>query len=227
MRTVTTLSLAALTLAQHDGHDHAEAGSGAVTWEWAGIFAVDGHDLSLNLFPDSTGAWPDPTMTMVFLPTTTVTEAGMHGMETEAEHGFEATCTEVEPCEVDANACTITPAEDACFMLHLEGAAATYTVRTAGMTGLTIFAQHGMGEFAGATHYLTEGAENIMPVATMMGDDAHDHGGGAEATNNTPVIIGVVIGCIVAAVALIGVIGYVNNKPKAAGAPDNGVVAAA
>ena len=169
MRTVTTLSLAALTLAQHDGHDHAEAGSGAVTWEWAGIFAVDGHDLSLNLFPDSTGAWPDPTMTMVFLPTTTVTEAGMHGMETEAEHGFEATCTEVEPCEVDANACTITPAEDACFMLHLEGAAATYTVRTAGMTGLTIFAQHGMGEFAGATHYLTEGAENIMPVATMMG----------------------------------------------------------
>ena len=227
VRTFAALSLAALSSAQHN---HAEQGSGPASWEWAGMFAVDGHDLTYSFQPVG-GSWAESSIRVVILPATAVTDAGLHALEAEANHGFAETCTEREPCEVDSTLCTITPVEDACFFLHLEGTTASFTIRTTGMTGIAIFAEHFMSEFepAAGPHYLREGTEDIEPVATIAGDDAHDHGATAPAGGLSSIAtVIIVVGAILGVIIIIGVAGYFNNsKPAVSGAPDTGVMAAA
>lgn len=146
---------------------------GEEAFEWAGIFSTSAATYTWTA-QKVNGAYAASTMKMVVLPATTITEAALHLLETEAGHGFAATCTVVEPTE------TITAMEDACYELHMEGATqSTFTIATGGASGIAIFTEHLPSEFEDDTHYLRSlGGSDVDPVATIdesTSHDDHDH----------------------------------------------------
>jgi len=197
-----------------DGHDHGEASSGLIVPEFGGIFATTGNSHSFTL-QQVDGAYAAATMTVVMLPTTDPTEATLHSLEVEAEHGFEATCTEVEPGE------TIVPVEDACFELHLEGTDSVFTIDTTGLTGLAIYAEHDLAEFERDAHYLMDSSgADVEAVATFTGEDhaAHDEAAPPPPAAAEGVPVGAIIGIIAGVVVLIvigsGAAFYMHKKGK-------------
>merc|ERR1719498_1811797 len=72
-------------------------------------------------------------------------------------------------CEVVEDGGSMTPAaEGSCFELHVAsgGADSTFTINTAGITGLVVYAQHLPIEFERDKHYLYDAAgTDIEPVA--------------------------------------------------------------
>lgn len=146
------------------------------SYEWGGIFAT----------PQSTYTWiaqsatagqtnyADPSMKMVVLTATDAEEATLKALEDEAKHGFEETCTVVEPGG------TITPTEDACFELHFEGGdTSSFTINAANAANMAIFTAHLPSEFERDTHYFQDASSaDVEPAHTLSGDshDGHDHG---------------------------------------------------
>ena len=168
----------------HDGHDHGdhddhgdehgdEHGDG---FEWAGVFEMDDstHTWSMQKVD---GDYADPTMWLVLIPTDTPTESTMHDLESGVDALVDAGCTVVE----DGESMSSIAAEGSCFELHVgTGDDSTYTIDTAGINGMAMYAQHVPTEFERDQHYLKDSAgTDIEPVA-QEGAGAHDHGHGNE-----------------------------------------------
>ena len=201
----------------HDDHDHDDHGSGesSAAFEWAGIFEVSGATHTFTL-QQVGGSYAEDHMKVVMLPTSSPTESTLHTLESEAEHSFEETCTEVEPGE------TITPAEDACFELHLEGTDSAFTIDTSGLSGLAIFTEHNPSEFERDTHYLTDSSGADVEAVAIIDEDTdhsgHDHGGGSSDGLPTGALIGIIAGVVVVIGALVGAAVCVMNKKPSASA---------
>ena len=149
-------------------------------FEWAGIFAVSSasHTWSMQKVD---GSYADQTMQLVLIPTTNLVEAEMHTLESTAETLFAGACTVVEDTE------SMTPAPGgSCFELHVgSGDDSTFTIVTAGLSGLAMYAEHVPTEFERTKHYFYDSAgTDIEPLAQegAGGDHAdHDHGGSDHA----------------------------------------------
>jgi len=119
------------------------------------------------------GAYADPTMDVVLIPTDTPTEETMESLEPTGNTLITGTCTVVE------DGGSITPvAGGSCFKLTVgTGADSTFTINTTGIAGVVIFAQHVPTEFERDTHYLFDAAGvDIEPVAQESGGGhAHHH----------------------------------------------------
>jgi len=156
----------------HDDHDH----GGEEVFEWAGVFEMDDatHTWSMQKVD---GDYADPTMWLVLIPTDSPTEDTMHDLEGGIDALVDAGCTVVEDGEAMANI----DASGTCFELHVgTGDDTTYTINTAGITGMAMYAQHVPTEFERDQHYLKDSAGvDIEPVA-QEGAGAHDHGHGEE-----------------------------------------------
>ena len=177
------VSLHVLMEESHDGHDHGdhndhndhgdEHGDG---FEWAGVFEMDDstHTWSMQKVD---GDYADPTMWLVLIPTDTPTESTMHALESDVDALVDAGCTVVE----DGESMSSIASEGSCFELHVgTGDDSTYTIDTAGITGMAMYAQHVPTEFERDQHYLKDSAgTDIEPVA-QEGAGAHDHGHGNE-----------------------------------------------
>ena len=156
-------------------HDHGHAGP----FEWAGVFEIadSSHTWTMQKVD---GAYADPSMRLVLIPTDAATEEAMEAAEEGVGEMIEGdSCTVIEDGE------TMTPiaAEGSCFELHVGvGDDSTFTIDTTGVSALAAYAQHVPTEFERDTHYLADSAGNdIEPVAQESGGGHdHDHGGHGE-----------------------------------------------
>ena len=166
------IAIAAMGGAHH--HHHHGHGDGAI--EWAGIFEMsdDTHTWSMQKVD---GSYADQTMKLVLIPTDSTTEETMHSLESGVEALMEGDCTVVEDGE------TMSSISDggSCFDLHVgSGDDSTFTMNTAGISGLAIYAQHVPIEFERNQHYLKDSTgEDIEPKAEE-GADGHAHAHGDE-----------------------------------------------
>ena len=157
-------------------HHHHHHGHGAGAFEWAGIFEMsdDTHTWSMQKVD---GSYADQTMKLVLIPTDSTTEETMHSLESGVEALMEGDCTVVEDGE------TMSSISDggSCFDLHVgSGDDSTFTMNTAGISGLAIYAQHVPIEFERNQHYLKDSTgEDIEPKAEE-GADGHAHAHGDE-----------------------------------------------
>ena len=162
------MAIAAMGGAHH--HHHHGHGDGA--FEWAGVFEMndDTHTWSMQKVG---GDYADPTMRLVLIPTDTPTEETMHGLEGGVEALMEGDCTVVE----DGETMSSIAADGSCFELHVgTGDDSMFTIDTAGITGMAMYAQHVPTEFERDQHYLKDSAgTDIEPIA-QEGAGAHDHG---------------------------------------------------
>ena len=111
-------------------------------------------------------------MRLVLIPTDTPTEETMHGLEGGVEALMEGDCTVVE----DGETMSSIAADGSCFELHVgTGDDSMFTIDTAGITGMAMYAQHVPTEFERDQHYLKDSAgTDIEPIA-QEGAGAHDH----------------------------------------------------
>tara|TARA_B100002052_G_scaffold143538_1_gene131347 strand:+ start:98 stop:1828 length:1731 start_codon:yes stop_codon:yes gene_type:complete len=159
----------------HHHHDHGHAGP----FEWAGVFEIadSSHTWTMQKVD---GAYADPSMRLVLIPTDAATEEAMEAAEEGVGEMIEGdSCTVIEDGE------TMTPiaAEGSCFELHVGvGDDSTFTIDTTGVSALAAYAQHVPTEFERDAHYLADSAGNdIEPVAQeSVGSHDHDHGGHGE-----------------------------------------------
>ena len=170
------MAIAAMGGAHDHGHGHGHGGHGDGGFEWAGVFEMDDatHTWSMQKVD---GDYADPTMWLVLIPTDSPTEDTMHDLEGGIDALVDAGCTVVE----DGEAMATIAASGTCFALHVgTGADTTYTINTAGITGMAMYAQHVPTEFERDQHYLKDSAGvDIEPVA-QEGAGAHAHGHGEE-----------------------------------------------
>ena len=153
-------------------HHHHHHGHGDGPFEWAGVFEMsdDTHTWSMQKVG---GDYADPTMRLVLIPTDTPTEETMHDLEGGVEALMEGDCTIVE----DGETMSSIAADGSCFELHVgSGDDSMFTIDTAGITGMAMYAQHVPTEFERDQHYLKDSAgTDIEPIA-QEGAGAHDHG---------------------------------------------------
>jgi len=123
------------------------------------------------------GAYADPSMKLVIIPTATPNEATMD------EHKYSGSNMMGEDCAVINDGDTMTPAADgSCFTLTVDGSKddSTFTIDTAGITGILVYAQHVPTEFERDAHYLYDSSSvDIEPIAqenSAGGHAGHDHG---------------------------------------------------
>ena len=170
------MAIAGMGGAHDHGHGHGHGGHGDGGFEWAGVFEMSDstHTWSMQKVD---GAYADPTMWLVLIPTDSPTEDTMHDLEGGIDALVDAGCTVVE----DGESMSSIAADGTCFELHVgTGVDSTFTIDTAGITGMAMYAQHVPTEFERDQHYLKDSAgEDIEPVA-QEGAGAHDHGHGEE-----------------------------------------------
>ena len=149
-----------MAIAAMGAHHHHHHGHGDGAFEWAGIFEMsdDTHTWSMQKVD---GSYADQTMKLVLIPTESTTEETMHSLESGVEALMEGDCTVVEDGE------TMSSISDSgsCFDLHVgSGDDSTFTMNTAGISGLAIYAQHVPIEFERNQHYLKDSTgEDIEP----------------------------------------------------------------
>ena len=131
----------------HAHHHHAHAGP----FEWAGIFSISdsAHTWTMEKVD---GAYADPSMRVVIIPTDTPTEETMHSLEGGVEEMIEGdSCTVVE----DGGTMTPISADGSCFELHVgSGDMSTFNMDTTGMTGFMPHSRH-TARMSSRTHSTT------------------------------------------------------------------------
>ena len=152
----------------HHHHDHGHAGP----FEWAGVFEIadSSHTWTMQKVD---GAYADPSMRLVLIPTDAATEEAMEAAEEGVGEMIEGdSCTVIEDGE------TMTPiaAEGSCFELHVGvGDDSTFTIDTTGVSALAAYAQHVPTEFERDAHYLADSAGNDIEPVAQEGAEGHGH----------------------------------------------------
>ena len=156
----------------HSGHDdHGDDGHGDGAFEWAGIFEMNDNSHTWSMQKVG-GAYADPTMRLVLIPTDSPNETTMHALESYAE-----TLITGDSCTIIEDGESMSPvATGSCFELHVgTGDDSTFTINTTGLTGMAMYAQHVPTEFERDQHYLKDTAgTDIEPIA-QEGAGAHGH----------------------------------------------------
>ena len=161
-------------------------------WEWVGVFPISG-DSTTWLMQKVDGAYADPSMKLVLLPTTT---ADLYKTMQDSMTSVFSDMLTGDGCTVVAEGGSITPvAGGSCFELTNDDSKtdSTFVIDTsaADLTGLVVFAQHVPTEFERDLHYLYDTAKavgadtndardtagaNVEPVAQEGGGGGHSHG---------------------------------------------------
>ena len=154
-------------------HHHHHHGHGDGPFEWAGIFEMnsDSHTWTME---KKDGSYADPSMRVVLIPTDTPTEETMHSLESGVADLIEGdACTIIEDGE------SMTPVDGgSCFEWHVgTGDISTFTINTAGISGLAAYTAHSPYEFEATQHYLKDSAGNDVEHVAEEGGGGHgDHG---------------------------------------------------
>ena len=135
------------------------AGSGAVAYEWAGVFQTPQNTYTW-IAEKATGdaapyTYADETMDIVLLSVTAATRASLHAAEVKGNNSFSANA-----CVPLNSGGTIIPGENKCYTLTFSDTnqRSTFTIDASNAPNLAIFAQHVPTEFERDYHYLQQGA---------------------------------------------------------------------
>jgi hypothetical protein len=149
-------------------------------FEWAGVFSLDGavspSKWSMQA-ADATdaGTYPDQTMKIVIIPTTTPDAATLKSLESNANALVAGTCTAV------ADTTSMTPAADgSCFTLTVgSGVDSEFDIVTTGLTltGVAVFAEHVPIEFERDRHYFYDSATTPMDIEPIAENAAFEWSG--------------------------------------------------
>ena len=154
----------------HAHHDHAH---GDGPFEWAGIFSVSDatHTWTMEKVD---GAYADPSMRVVLIPTDSPTEETMHSLEGGVEALIEGDCKVVE----DGEMMTPIAADGSCFELHVgSGDISSFKMDTDGISGFAAYTAHSPYEFEATQHYLKDSQGNDVEHIAEEGGGGHgDHG---------------------------------------------------
>ena len=165
-------NMVALKMPGGHAHHHHDHGHGAGPFEWAGIFSMDDatHTWSMQKVD---GAYADPTMRLVLIPTDSPTEETMHSLEGGVEALIAGdSCTIVEDGEMMSSL----DSAGSCYELPVgSGDDSTFTIDTDGISGLAMYAQHVPTEFERDQHYLHDSAGNPIEPIAQEGAGAHGH----------------------------------------------------
>ena len=132
-------------------------------FEWAGIFSISdsAHTWTMEKVD---GAYADPSMRVVIIPTDTPTEETMHSLEGGVEEMIEGdSCTVVE----DGGTMTPISADGSCFELHVgSGDMSTFNMDTTGMTGFG-HSRH-TARMSSRTHSTTSRTHLATMLSTLL-----------------------------------------------------------
>ena len=141
--------------------------------EWGGSFAVPGNSHTWHM--QQVGCkYADPSMKLVFFKTTLTDKATMTDKKTEATSLMNGnSCTDVE---AGGTISSITTSGN-CYNLKVgTGSHSKYTINTANVDKMVVYAQHVPTEFEDTQHYLTVGtAETDVEPAASTGAGHHHH----------------------------------------------------
>ena len=141
------------------------------SFEWAGVFAVSQPTSTWLMQAGTDGTYADESMRLVLFPTDTPDDETMDSLKEQADALIVGDCTVVEDGETMAPA-----AEGSCFELHVgTGTDSTYSMVTAGLSGIAIYAQHVPTEFERDAHYLYDATGDLEAVAEVGGGSDHAH----------------------------------------------------
>ena len=165
-------NMAALKMLGGHAHHH-HHGHGSGPFEWAGIFSINDvtHTWTMEKVD---GSYADPSMRVVLIPTDEPTEETMHSLESGVEALIEGdACTIIEDGE------SMTPIDGgSCFEWHVgSGDISTFTINTAGISGLAAYTAHSPYEFEATQHYLKDSAGNDVEHIAEEGGGGHDDHG--------------------------------------------------
>ena len=157
-----------------------------VAYEWSGVFSVTG-DSHTWIMQKKDNAYADPSMKLVIIPVASPNLSNAAGLMTDKSSAgdtlMEGSCTE------KSNGETLTPADDGtCFNMNVNDSLSevSFTINTAGLTGLAFFAEHVPTEFEDTKHFFQDSAEeDIECLAQTVAESGHDHGHGEETTKPT------------------------------------------
>ena len=188
-----------------DGHDDEED----LPWEWAGVFATSSagskYTWTAQKVESSDGAFAylEEKMDMVVLPAPDATEEALRALQEEAAHSFEEACAEVDP------GATITPAEDACFELHMDTNAIESSFFIDASGAVAIFTQHSPMDFyyqrpdnKGIYYMRDNRGMNVEPVAELPEKPHHS----SSSSSSTPWGVSIGAAFVVLVCTLIGVV---------------------
>ena len=164
------------------------AGDDEAAYEWSAVFATDANEHTW-LMQKVNGEYADASMKLVIYA---LTETPTYDNAAEMLGNKAATAdTEMESdddCVDLAEGGSITPeADGSCVKLIVNDASndSSWTINTAGVSGLAIFAEHVPTEFERDAHFLRAGGEDIECKAQKLPgggghDHNHEHDGGEE-----------------------------------------------
>ena len=128
----------------------------AQDFEWAGVFDLDGavSPSKWSMQAAADGTYPDQSMKIVIIPTSTPDAATLASLESDANTLVAGTCTAV------ADAASMTPdAAGSCFTLTVgSGNDSEFDIVTTDLAGVAVFAQHVPIEFERDRHYFYDSA---------------------------------------------------------------------
>jgi len=149
------------------------AWEGPMSFEWVGVFPIAASSVTW-LMQKVDGAYADPSMNIVIIPTDTPTYKTMQDLMIYSSDDMLT-----GDCAVVNAGGSITPvAGGSCFQLTVgTGDDSTFTIDTTGIKGIVVFAQHVPLEFERDKHYLYNTATDadIEPLAYEGGSGGHDH----------------------------------------------------
>jgi len=148
------------------------------------------------------GDYADPTMKLVVLNASDLTEAGLESLESQGNSSMD-TCTELYAGE------TIVPGTSRCYRLNFDPDAwqSLYPVDASGVDGLAFFAERFPTEFENTAHYFKDKfGKDIEPLAELPR---------TEESESSPVGAAIGSSLLVNLVTLIGVLLMVPAISKA------------
>eukprot|EP00291_Cryptomonas_curvata_P000946 CAMPEP_0172190230 /NCGR_PEP_ID=MMETSP1050-20130122/22991_1 /TAXON_ID=233186 /ORGANISM="Cryptomonas curvata, Strain CCAP979/52" /LENGTH=264 /DNA_ID=CAMNT_0012865067 /DNA_START=160 /DNA_END=951 /DNA_ORIENTATION=+ len=156
-------------------------------YEWSGVFDT----------PDRTYVWSaqrvdgeyaDATMKLVVLSAPNATAEALEGLKPTGRRVFGQRCRPAQYRLIKAGE-TITPDEDACYMLEFDADAwqTLFKVSTASSPHTAFFTEHAPTEFESTDHYLKDirGAD-VDPGAEASAEEHGEHGEAEAAPAATP-----------------------------------------
>lgn len=221
MFALTILTLRVLPALSQDAHDHDAHedehadGHAGDAFEWAGIFDTPENTYLWTAQKVQSGTavdYADATMKMAVIPASSATEATLHSLESEGNHGLEMICIDVSSGDV------IIPMADRCYRLLFrpDWWQSLYTIDATGHDAVAFFTEHFPTEFENTAHYLKDDhGDDIEPVGELP-EVIHASTNEMDADDKKPWGAAIGVSIIVNLVTLMGVIFLVPALSKAA-----------
>lgn len=129
----------------------------AHSFEWAGLFHVEGYDKITWLAQKVDGDYIDPSMMIAIIASDGEEEADLEAAEEAFESGIDSTFESGScPDQLVTSSTPMTTSSSSCYKLQFDTTTyqSMYEIDVTGVNYISVFAEHHPVEFEDTTHYL-------------------------------------------------------------------------